>query len=88
MRGIKFKDTHTCWLALDDMAVAGGYHFPCIIYMREQGDPIGRITSDVRKDRLNWLMKHDTYKDPICCNNCLDVCVDYNNKVETFKGYV
>ncbi len=86
VRGISGCDSHKCWLAMDDMAVAGGYHFPCIIYMREQGDPIGKITSNVREDRFKWFMEHDTHLDPICRGNCLDVCVDYNNKVENLRG--
>lgn len=85
VRGINPHDTHRCWLALDDMAVAGGYHFPCIIHMREQGDPIGKLSANVRNDRHKWVMSHDCHNDPICKNNCLDVCVDYNNKVESFK---
>jgi sulfatase maturation enzyme AslB (radical SAM superfamily) len=84
VRGIKDSDSNRCWLAMDDMAVAGGYHFPCIIYMREQGDPIGKITKDVRKDRLEWACNHNTHEDPICRRSCLDVCVQYNNKVESF----
>ena len=31
VRGLRPGDSDRCWLALDDMAVAGRYHFPCII---------------------------------------------------------
>jgi molybdenum cofactor biosynthesis enzyme MoaA len=79
VRGICNKNCHRCWLALDDMAVAGEYHFPCIIYMREGGDPIGKIGSDVRSARLKWILGHNNMDDPICQANCLDVCVDYND---------
>jgi sulfatase maturation enzyme AslB (radical SAM superfamily) len=80
VRGIKKTDCNKCWLGLDDMAVAGGYHFPCIIYLREGGDPIGKVDENTRNDRLNWVLNHDTKKDAICVKNCLDVCVEYNNK--------
>lgn len=87
VRGITENDSKNCWLALDDMAVAGGYHFPCIIYMREQGNPIGKVGVDMRKERLNWVLNHDCSKDPICKKNCLDVCVDYCNKANKhFNG--
>ena len=84
VRGASACDSNKCRLALDDMAVAGGengaFHFPCIIYMREGGDPIGRLTDDVRLDRKAWVDTHDTHKDPICSGMCLDVCVAYNNR--------
>lgn len=80
VRGIKDTDSHRCGLSLDDMAVAGNYHFPCIIYMREGGDPVGKIGKDVREQRLNWMKNHNTHEDAICSKNCLDVCVDYNNR--------
>jgi len=80
VRGIKKEDSHTCALVLDDMAVAQNYHFPCIIYLREMGSAIGKIDGNIRFDRYMWAILHDTHKDPICRKNCLDVCIDYNNK--------
>jgi hypothetical protein len=34
-----------------------------------------------RSERLAWIKANDTREDPICRKNCLDVCVDYNNRV-------
>lgn len=83
VRGIN-GHRHKCWLVLDDMAVAGGYHFPCIIYLREGGEPIGRICDEwVRADRYNWAKAHQPHLDKICKEMCLDVCVDYNAEVES-----
>ena len=79
VRGIQLADSSKCGLVLDDMAIAGNYHFPCIIYMREGGDPIGKIGQSMRQERLVWSDTHDTHTDPICSKNCLDVCIDYNN---------
>lgn len=79
VRGICQGDCHRCWLALDDMAVAGKWHFPCIIYLREGGNPIGEVGSNMRLERLRWILRHNSKNDPICSKNCLDVCVDYNN---------
>jgi MoaA/NifB/PqqE/SkfB family radical SAM enzyme len=81
VRGIGERDTNRCPLVLDDMAVVNGKHFPCIIYMREQGDPIGEVGPDMRRERLEWFKNHDTHKDPICKKNCLDCLVLYNNKM-------
>jgi len=79
VRGITEEDSNRCPLVLDDMAVASDKHFPCIIYMREQGDPIGEVGPDMRKQRLEWFKIHDTKKDIICRYSCLDVCIQYNN---------
>jgi len=75
VRGMGPDDCRKCWLALDDMACAQGYHFPCIIHLREGGDPVGKLGFDVRAQRANWIDQHDSFNDPICRNNCLDVCV-------------
>ena len=80
VRGIKGQDYYRCPLVLDDSAIVGDYHFPCIIYLREQGEPIGNIGPNMRRERHQWFLRHNTHKDIICKNNCLDVCVDYNNK--------
>jgi MoaA/NifB/PqqE/SkfB family radical SAM enzyme len=80
VRGLKDKDSRRCGLVLDDMAIAGDYHFPCIIYMREGGNPIGKVGDGMRQERKKWFEKHNSYCDEICKNNCLDVCIDYNNK--------
>jgi len=86
VRGLSESDCHNCWLALDDMACAQGYHFPCIIHLREGGDPIGKVTENTRQDRYNWIVNHDPYKDPICRSNCLDVCRLFNNKASKTHG--
>ena len=80
VRGIQHSDSNQCGLVLDDMAIAGDYHFPCIIYMREQGNPIGKVGENMRQERLEWMKNHNTHTDQICQKNCLDVCIDYNNK--------
>jgi hypothetical protein len=80
VRGIRETDSRRCGLAMDDMAVMGGNHYPCIIYMREGGAPIGPVGDGARQDRFTWSQSHNTHADPICKKNCLDVCVAYNNR--------
>jgi MoaA/NifB/PqqE/SkfB family radical SAM enzyme len=80
VRGLYDRDAGGCPLVIDDLAIAGKYHFPCVIYMREQGMPIGVMSSSFRFDRMQWFIEHNPHKDMICKNNCLDVCRDYNNK--------
>jgi MoaA/NifB/PqqE/SkfB family radical SAM enzyme len=81
VRGLKPTDARKCGLILDDMIVKGEYHYPCVIKMREGCSPIGKITdTNVRGDREEYFKACDCYKDEICKKNCLDVCIDYNNK--------
>jgi len=84
VRGI--SEDLRCHLVKDDSAVSGGYHFPCVIYLREQGSPIGRVSTSMRQDRLSWFAQHRPLEDKICRENCLDVCVDYNKKCEAFQS--
>jgi molybdenum cofactor biosynthesis enzyme MoaA len=89
IRGIQAKDTHRCPLVLDDIAVAGDFHFPCIIYFRQMGEPIGSTNQSIkaiRRERLEWFRSHNTHADRICSGTCLDVCVAYNNKWEALHG--
>lgn len=79
VRGLDVTDASHCALVLDDMAVMGGKHYPCIIYMREGGEPIGGVGPAMRRERQEWAFNHDCHGDPICAGNCLDVCRDYNN---------
>ena len=89
VRGIQEHDCHKCHLVKDDMVSLNGKHFPCVIYMREMGDPIGdmagKTLEQIREERKAWFESIDTSKNPICSRNCLDVCIDHNNKVEEYE---
>lgn len=85
VRGMRETDSHTCGLVLDDSVIAGDFHFPCVIYMREQGNPIGRVSANMRQERKQWSETHDCYLDDICRKNCLDVCISYNEKFAEYN---
>lgn len=80
VRGITEQDSRKCAIVLDDSIIAGDFHFPCVIYMREKGNPIGVVSENMRAERTEWHKNHDCFADDICRKNCLDVCIDYNNK--------
>jgi len=69
---------------LDDNVVAGKRHYPCGVYLREGGKPIGEINPCMRRQRAEWMMTKDTHNDEICRQFCSDMYVDYNNKFEEF----
>ena len=83
-RGLQNNDCKKCHLIKDDLAIAKGYQFPCIIYMREGGNYISKMDRDFRKKRIEWFNNHDITKDNICKNNCLDVCRQFNNRIEDY----
>ena len=70
------------------MAVFNNKHYPCIIYLREHGAPIGLVHKNMRNERFIWYIWHNCYEDKICKNNCLDVCVDYNNRVKELNKHI
>jgi pyruvate-formate lyase-activating enzyme len=80
VRSIVPCDSPRCFIPIDDSVACGDFHFPCIIYMREQGEPIGRLGPNMRQERIEWSKNHNTHTDPICKANCLDVCTAHNNK--------
>lgn len=85
IRGLEKGDTHKCSIVLDDLAIYGQWHFPCVIYFREGGDPIGKIRENFRLERKKWSEDNDIWKDNICQKNCLDVCKEYNNQKFLFS---
>ena len=90
VRGLTKLDNNKCPLVLDDMAIMNGKHYPCIIYMREQGESVGNVNgsiNNIRKERKQWFENHNCLNDNICKNNCLDVCIDYNNKFNELNKY-
>ena len=82
-RGLREGDTHRCHLVKDDCVVAGKWHYPCGVYLRERGAPIGGISPRMREERVAWFHTHDTYDDPICQQYCSDIYVEYNNRCES-----
>lgn len=89
VRGMVESDSKKCALVLDDSVIAGDFHFPCVIYMREKGEAVGKVSENMRIERKEWFDNHDCYEDKVCRESCLDVCIDYNNKYkELHKGKV
>ena len=81
VRGLSETDSKKCGIVLDDSIIGGIHHFPCVIYMREKGDPIGMVGPNMRQERKEWHETHNCLEDKICKEMCLDVCRDHNNKV-------
>jgi len=91
VRGIQESDCPKCYLVKDDSVVAGSgdnaWHFPCVIAMREGCKAIGKVGKNMRQERLDWFERHNSFDNPICRKNCLDVCIDYNNKCVDYETH-
>jgi MoaA/NifB/PqqE/SkfB family radical SAM enzyme len=89
IRGIENHNCSECHLVKDDMVILHGKHFPCIIYMREQGEALGDVygktLKEIKAEREAWFDKTNIKENPICKKNCLDVCIDHNDKVNQFS---
>lgn len=85
VRGLSKEDSPKCSIVLDDSIIAGNFHFPCVIYMREGGAPIGEVGPNMRAERKAWHDSHDCLKDKICRENCLDVCRVTNNRCRDYR---
>ncbi len=85
VRGLSETDSKNCGIVIDDSIVAGQMHFPCVIYMREGGKPIGKIGPNMRQERFDWFKNHNCLDDKICKSQCLDVCRDMNNRIRKLQ---
>jgi hypothetical protein len=88
VRGLSPGASSRCGLVVDDIAVMRGQHYPCIIYLREGGQPIGKLGPNMRSERATWALEHDVRADPICRANCIDVCVDYNRRFQCSNAWI
>ena len=88
VRGLDITDPYHCWLPLDEMTTKDDFHYPCFVYMREGGKPIGRMGPATRAEREAWVREHDPFEDPICSANCPDICRAYNIRYELFHQYL
>ena len=87
-RGLAAQGTGRCWLTLDDMVVSGQHHYPCYIYYREGGNPIGvfQDLERVRAERCQWMQQTDTHADCICREMCVDFYHQFNQRAHEYQG--
>lgn len=79
MRGCNSKK---CGIALSDISVVGENHYPCLVYFREKGLPIGKIHENWQAQRQEWVKNHNPQQDPICKKFCMDFKSEFNCALE------
>jgi hypothetical protein len=85
---VEGRDSHRCMWVQDDIVMTPDGHYPCIVYPREKGRPIGCLKSvvEMRHDRFDWAVNKDTFHDTICSKYCMDIFADCNKRIEYFQG--
>ena len=85
IRGSHLGRSRKCHLVRDDITIAGEDYYPCAVYAREGGEPIGKFGPDNEQGRMKWFMEHNSYEDEICKKFCMDFKCRFNEKVEYWK---
>ncbi len=80
MRGSNLCKSNKCYLVLDDLTIKGKEYYPCAVYAREGGKPIGIFGPENEVERLKWFQNHDSHMDPICKKYCMDFKCRFNEK--------
>ncbi len=74
-----------CFLMLDDRCVDERRYYPCNIYLRERGKPLGSYQKDDRRVAAEKIWRfvrdYDVRMDPVCRSCCPDVVGEYNRYV-------
>jgi organic radical activating enzyme len=79
MRGFPAKK---CYIVKNDITIVGDSHYPCLVYFREGGNPIGKLSSKSILERIEWTKQHDCLRDPICSKYCMDFKCEFNHAKE------
>jgi MoaA/NifB/PqqE/SkfB family radical SAM enzyme len=70
-----------CYIPLTERTVDGVYYYPCSVYLREGGQPLGRIDDSMEEQRVktaDFVIHGDCLHDPICRRYCLHCTRQFN----------
>lgn len=82
MRGIENEDFNKCGLMRSDISIVENKHYPCLVYARENGNAIGLLDDDIKKQREDWYETHQPNLDPICKKYCMDFKCEFNKEYQ------
>jgi molybdenum cofactor biosynthesis enzyme MoaA len=77
-------DDHSwyCYIPLTERTVDSRHYYPCSVYLREGGQPIGRVdepAAEQRRKTIDFVTKGRCPQDPICQAYCLHCTREFNN---------
>jgi hypothetical protein len=70
-----------CYVPLTERTVDGRFYYPCSVYLREGGAPLGRIDEPQELQRAKtaaFVKRADCLRDSICTRYCLHCTRNYN----------
>lgn len=70
-----------CYIPLTERTVDGAYYYPCSVYLREGGRPLGALDEPAALQRSKtaaFVREGDCLNDPICRRYCLACTKRYN----------
>ena len=71
-----------CYIPLTERTVDGVSYYPCSVYLREGGAPIGSLNDSAatqREKTAQWVRSNDCRTDPICQRYCLHCTRVFND---------
>jgi MoaA/NifB/PqqE/SkfB family radical SAM enzyme len=78
-----------CFIPLTERTVDTGAYYPCSIYVREGGAPLGRLTDPPELQRartVSFVREADCLADPICRRYCLHCTRTFNARANEVAG--
>ena len=72
----------SCFIPLTEKTVDTHYYYPCPVYLREGGAPLGSLHDDLKTQHdkvLSFIMGNECVKDPICQKSCIYCTKVFNN---------
>jgi len=74
---------NSCFVPLTEKTVDAKYYYPCPVYLREGGEPLGKLHEDnlktQQKKTVDFIKGNYCIHDPICQKSCIYCTKVFNN---------
>lgn len=80
---------YRCYVPLTERTVDAVHYYPCSVYLREGGAPLGRIDEPQAVQRAKtaaFVRRADCLEDPICAAYCLYCTREYNDAANAARS--
>jgi molybdenum cofactor biosynthesis enzyme MoaA len=77
-----------CYIPLTERTVDGEFYYPCSVWLREGGAPLGRTDepqAEQRRKSAAFTADHDCRREPICQRYCLHCTRQFNDAVNAAR---
>ncbi|MEZ5963146.1 MAG: radical SAM protein [Planctomycetota bacterium] len=78
-----------CYIPLTERTVDGRFYYPCSVYLREGGTPLGALAEpqdEQRRKTAAFVERGDCLSDPICRRYCLHCTREFNVGANAERG--